>query len=255
MWRSSSPTCTPPPLTGSLQRRRTRRPRSSPAPTTSRPSALPVFDRVAHLADTLLFLTPEEADLVRRRFRLSGPHHVVGLGAELDQPTAAAPDLGVGDDPYLLYVGRIDPSKGTSWLVESFVALKAARPSALRLVLLGEAVVDPGEHPDVVVVSDADDPTRNAAMRDAVALVHPSPYESFGMVVTEAWAAGHPGHRLRWERRAPRPRRAQRRRSAGARRSRARRRGRAAPWRPRPPRRSGAGGAPPRRSSATPGPS
>lgn len=156
------------------------------------PLALPVFDRVAHLADTLLFLTPEEAGLVRRRFRLRGPHHVVGLGTQLDRPAAAVPDLGIGDDPYLLYVGRIDPSKGTSWLVESFVALKAARPSPLRLVLLGDAVVDPGEHPDVVVVSDADDATRDAAMRDALALVHPSPYESFGMVVTEAWAVGTP---------------------------------------------------------------
>lgn len=153
------------------------------------PLSLHVFDRVAHLADTLLFLTPEEAALVRRRFRLRTPHHIVGLGTDLDaRPTRGAPV----DGPYLLYVGRIDPSKGTSWLVDSFAALQEARPSPLRLVLLGELVVPPADHPDVVVVADADNAARDAALAGAVALVHPSPFESFGMVITEAWAVGTP---------------------------------------------------------------
>jgi len=161
------------------------------------PLALPIFDRVAHLADSLLFLTPEEASLVRRRFRVRSPHHVVGLGVALPEGTGPDPTRFVeardlGDDPYLLYVGRIDPSKGTSWLVESFSAIKAVRPSPLKLVLLGDPVAAPEPHPDVVVVDDADDAERNAALAGAVALVHPSPFESFGMVVTEAWAMATP---------------------------------------------------------------
>jgi glycosyltransferase involved in cell wall biosynthesis len=160
------------------------------------PLALPVFDRVAHLADAHLFLTPEEAELFRARFRLRTPHHVVGLGVELGAPGPVEPSpvgrMGVVREPYLLYVGRIDPSKGTDWLVERFTALKAARPSPLKLVLLGDAVVPPPEHPDVVVITDADDNLRDVAMTGAVALVHPSPYESFGLVVVEAWARGTP---------------------------------------------------------------
>jgi glycosyltransferase involved in cell wall biosynthesis len=160
------------------------------------PLALHVFDRVAHLADALLFLTPEEAGLVRRRFRLRSPHHVVGLGTALDppvgDPASFAATTGLDGRPYLLYVGRIDPSKGTSWLVDAFVALKDDRPSPLQLVLLGEPVVAPTEHPDVVVIADADDATRDAALAGAVALVHPSPFESFGLVVIEAWAMGTP---------------------------------------------------------------
>lgn len=153
------------------------------------PLALHVFDRVAHLADTLLFLTREEAALVRRRFRLRTPHHIVGLGTDLDVRPVGDTPL---DGPYLLYVGRIDPSKGTTWLVDSFAALQEARPSSLRLVLLGEPVVPPADHPGVVVITDADDAARDAALAGAVALVHPSPFESFGMVVTEAWAVGTP---------------------------------------------------------------
>jgi glycosyltransferase involved in cell wall biosynthesis len=153
--------------------------------------ALPAFDRVAHLADALLFLTPEEATLVRARFRLRSPHHVVGLGTELDgDPTVAG--ARVVPEPYLLYVGRIDPSKGTSWLVDRFAAFKAARPGPLKLVLLGEAVVPPDAHDDVIVITDGDDTARDAALAGAVALVHPSPFESFGLVVIEAWSRGTP---------------------------------------------------------------
>jgi glycosyltransferase involved in cell wall biosynthesis len=155
------------------------------------PLALPAYDRIAHLADVLLFLTPEEATLVRGRFRLRTPHHVVGLGTELAAaPLATAPPITPG--PYLLYVGRIDPSKGTGWLVERFAALKAARPGPLKLVLLGEPIVPPEAHEDVIVVTDADDAARDAAVAGAVALVHPSPFESFGLVVIEAWARSTP---------------------------------------------------------------
>ncbi len=161
------------------------------------PLGLHTFDRSVQLADSLLFLTPEEATLVRRRFRLRSAHHVVGLGTELGPASAPrsggfATDHGLDGAPYLLYVGRIDPSKGTSWLVDRFAALKAAQPSALKLVLLGEAVVPPEPHDDVVVVTGADDDERNAALAGAVALVHPSPFESFAMVLTEAWALGTP---------------------------------------------------------------
>lgn len=161
------------------------------------PLYLHTFDRVAHMTDAFLFLTPEEARLVRQRFRLRTPHHVVGLGAELGVAAggssgALATEHGLDGAPYLLYVGRIDPSKGTSWLADRFAALKAARPSDLKLVLLGESVVPPEPHDDVLLICDADDDTRDAAVSGAVALVHPSPFESFAMVVTEAWARGTP---------------------------------------------------------------
>lgn len=162
------------------------------------PLQIRAFDRVAHLADAFFCLTPEEAELVRGRFRLRCPQHVVGLGsgpaAEVDPAHVERfrANRGLGDDPYLLYVGRMDPSKGTSWLVDRFAELEPELPPDLRLVMLGEAVVPLPPHPRVHVVTGADDAERDAAMAGAVALVHPSPYESFAMVVTEAWAQGTP---------------------------------------------------------------
>jgi glycosyltransferase involved in cell wall biosynthesis len=161
------------------------------------PLQLAAFDQVMRLAHRHVHLTPEEATLVRTRFRLRGPHHVAGLGTELEPHAGGGPDAfrtahGLGEDPYLLYVGRIDPSKGTAWLADRFAAMAEARPGPLRLVMVGDPVVPVAEHPDIVVIDDLDDAGRTAAMAGAVALVHPSPFESFGMVVAEAWAVGTP---------------------------------------------------------------
>ena len=160
------------------------------------PLHLSVFDTVVHLADRLAFLTPEEADLFRARFRLTTMHEVLGLGTELDpeagDEAAMRTQYCLGDDPYVLYLGRLDPIKGAWWLVESFARYKALRPGPLKLVLAGEAVQEVPHSDDVVVTGVVDDPTRTAALRSALALVHPSPYESFSMVLTEAWATSTP---------------------------------------------------------------
>jgi glycosyltransferase involved in cell wall biosynthesis len=161
------------------------------------PLQLAAFDQVMHLADRHVYLTPEEATLVRTRFRLRGPRHVAGLGTDLEPDAGAGPVAfraahGLGEDPYLLYVGRIDPSKGTDWLADRFAAMAEVRSGPLRLVMAGDPVVPPPEHPRIVVIDGIDDAGRTAAMAGAVALVHPSPFESFGMVVTEAWAVGTP---------------------------------------------------------------
>ncbi|HSP04298.1 MAG TPA: glycosyltransferase family 4 protein [Acidimicrobiales bacterium] len=162
------------------------------------PLQLRAFDRTAQLADAFAFLTPEEARLVHERFRLRSPEHVVGLGTDLAAEADEAAvkrfraERGIDDRPYLLYVGRIDPSKGTSWLVDRFIELEGELPADLQLVLVGEPVTPVTDHPRVHVIADAADEERDAAMAGAVALVHPSPYESFGMVVTEAWAQRTP---------------------------------------------------------------
>ncbi len=50
----------------------------------------------------------------------------------------------------------------------------------------------PLEHPDIVVTGAVDEATKWAILRGAVALVSPSAFESFGLVLLEAWQAGTP---------------------------------------------------------------
>ena len=87
-------------------------------------------------------------------------------------------------------VGRIDPGKGTLELVEWFGRYKAARPGPLALVLVGDPANEVPAHPDVFLTGIVDESTRKAIVDGSLALVHPSHYESFSLVLMEGWAAG-----------------------------------------------------------------
>lgn len=159
------------------------------------PLYLPVYDTMVRQASAFGFLTEEEGDLVRRRFRLVRPSRVIGIGTDLDiegDGDRFRRDFGVDDAPYLLYVGRVDPHKGSVELFDHFAAYKQRNPGPLKLVIMGDPVHPLPPHPDVVVTGFVEAQQRLDAMAGALALVHPSYFESFSMVLTEAWALRTP---------------------------------------------------------------
>jgi glycosyltransferase involved in cell wall biosynthesis len=159
------------------------------------PMRLSIFEEVMRAPDEFVFLTPEEGELVHDRFPGSPPGEVVGIGVEMDRDGDAAAfrrRFALGSDPYLLYVGRVDPAKGAAELIDYFVAYKNRNPGDLRLVLLGENLVDVPERPDIVTTGFVDEATRNSALAGTLALVHPSYFESFAMVLTEVFSQRRP---------------------------------------------------------------
>jgi len=145
------------------------------------------------------FLTEEEQELVARRARVRRPAAVIGLGVDL----AAAGDGAafrarhdLGDDPYLLYVGRLDPGKGSDELFGHFRAFAerhhGGRHGQLRLVVVGEPVAPLPAHPRVVTTGFVAESVKLDAVAGCTALVMPSYYESFSLVLAEAWAQSKP---------------------------------------------------------------
>jgi glycosyltransferase involved in cell wall biosynthesis len=159
------------------------------------PLRLSLFDEVFRLPDAFAFLTEEEAKLVERRFPGAPRGDVIGIGVELDT-VADSSRFGLGTNrptsPYLCYVGRVDPAKGAAELLDFFVAHKQQHPSDLALVLVGEPVMQIPERPDVVTTGFVEREIRDAAIAGALALVQPSYFESFSMVLTEAFAHRRP---------------------------------------------------------------
>ena len=164
--------------------------------------ALRVYDTTFRHPWGFAFSTAEEADLVRRRFRPARPSDVIGIGTDLDGDGdgGARPDdeavfraeHGLGDRPYLLFVGRVEGGKGALELWEFLAAYKERNPGPLALVMVGQVVEPLPPHPDVVATGFVDEAARRAALRGALALVQPSFFESFSMVLTEAWAERKP---------------------------------------------------------------
>jgi glycosyltransferase involved in cell wall biosynthesis len=156
---------------------------------------VPIFDRLFRLPDAYGFLTPEESDLVSTRFGDPPVSDVLGVGVDLDvsgDGERFRRTFGIGDDPYLLYLGRVDPGKGSLEMFDYFVELKRRTPGPLKLVIVGDPVLPLPPHPDVVTTGFVSEQTKNDAIAGCTVFLQPSYFESFSMALTEAWALRRP---------------------------------------------------------------
>ncbi|MDQ1444865.1 MAG: hypothetical protein QOI20_1329 [Acidimicrobiaceae bacterium] len=161
---------------------------------------LPLLREVFESAGALVFYTHGERELTNRTFGV-GHHRQLVLGLGVDRPSfdpadraaSARAALGLSpDEPFLVCVGRVDESKGTGLLGRAFAAYKSRRPGPLKLVFVGQVVDRPVDHPDIMVAGMVDEDVKWGAYAAATALVQPSPYESFSLVLIEGWLAGAP---------------------------------------------------------------
>ena len=94
---------------------------------------------------------------------------------------------------YLIYVGRIDESKGCGEMFQIFRTYKTEYPdSELKLILMGKAMMDIPEDADIVYQGFVSEEDKFNGMNDAVALWLPSKFESLSLAVLEAMALGVP---------------------------------------------------------------
>lgn len=98
---------------------------------------------------------------------------------------------GLGDDPFLVFVGWADPRKDLATAVAAHRAARERRPHRLILVGAPHPVFRPVRSPaDVVVVGHVTDGELVALLTGAEGLLYPSRYEGFGLPPLEAWACG-----------------------------------------------------------------
>jgi glycosyltransferase involved in cell wall biosynthesis len=160
------------------------------------PLRLAIFDDVFAQARLCLFSTPEEQELARGRFGVPDERaRIVGVG--VDDVTGDGDrfraETGV-QQPFALYHGRLDPSKGVPELIEHHVWYRACRPEGLELVLMGGGGGDlslptnRGFH----CLGFVSEQLKHDAIAAAEVVVCPSPYESLSFSQLEAWSHGRP---------------------------------------------------------------
>jgi glycosyltransferase involved in cell wall biosynthesis len=151
-----------------------------------------IVDRLFSLPIGYMFLTPEEADLVRgRATRPLAPSCVIGCGVDPPPPAPAGHPVDLAaagiSSPFILYLGRIEPNKGCDTLLEYFdTYLKSGGPP-VQLVMAGFANMPIPSHPSIRCLGVVDDPLRETLLAKARLLVVPSPFESLSLVLLEAW--------------------------------------------------------------------
>jgi glycosyltransferase involved in cell wall biosynthesis len=163
---------------------------------------LGIFRPFFHLPRAFVFNTVEEQLLVHRLFKNEYiPSQVVGNGLDLAHLSSLAerpPALSAAvaqrmnvDDAYIVYVGRIDPSKGCDRLFEYFLRFKAQTGDRVKLALIGKPTMPIPDHPDIVPLGFMRE-EHYGWMKRARALVLPSAYESLSLVVLESLGLGVP---------------------------------------------------------------
>lgn len=159
------------------------------------PLYLPIYKRVFKNARAFIYLTDEEKTLVEKKFGVENVPNII-TGAGVDVPRAedlfdAKERYGLSD--YLLYVGRIDESKGCSRLFRYFEEFKKRGGfPELKLVLCGKAVIDIPKRDDVVSLGFVTDEEKFSLIKDCKALVLASEFESLSMAVLEGMTYNRP---------------------------------------------------------------
>ena len=154
------------------------------------PIYLDLFRGFFHLPRGILFNAEEERTFVHQQFKNSAiPNAVLGLG--IDRPNVPA-QAEVNVDDYILYMGRIDPSKGCDELFEYFLEYKERTKDPVKLVLIGTKLMSVPDHADIIPLGFLPGDERFAWLQKASLYVHPSPYESFSLSTLEAMALGVP---------------------------------------------------------------
>jgi len=150
---------------------------------------LDLFRGLFNLPRGLLFNSNEEAQFVRKKFQ---NQHVAGrvIGVGVDVPDR--PRRSMLADPYMLYLGRIDDSKGCGELFHNFLRYKAVTRDSLKLVLVGQPVMPVPRHPDILAPGYIAGDERFDWVQGAELLVLPSRYESLSLVTLEAMGLGVP---------------------------------------------------------------
>ena len=137
----------------------------------------------------------EAAAWTGRRF-YGGHYRVVPNGVELPAGGVPEPRLRARGEPLrIAFVGQAVERKGLPILLRAFEALRAQVPAELTIVGATQEEIAPllVDAAGVTALGRIDDAARQAALHDADLLCAPSlGGESFGMVLTEAFAAGRP---------------------------------------------------------------
>ena len=154
-----------------------------------------IFDRIFNIPKGILYSTTVERDFINKKFKNNHIYtDIVGLGIEIKNNISKI-DLKnkfLIKNEYVLYLGRIDESKGCKILFENFLEYKKKYNNNLKLVLAGKNVMNIPKHKDIIALGFVSEEEKVNLIKQAKVLVLPSKFESLSLSTLEAMFLGTP---------------------------------------------------------------
>ena len=148
-----------------------------------------IFNETFNLPKAILYSTTTERDFVNKRFKNDYiESDIVGLGVDINenaQDINLEKTFGIKDD-YVVYIGRIDESKGCKEMFEYFLEYKKAYGSNLKLVLAGKSAMEIPRNKDIVTLGFVSEDEKVNLIRKSKLLILPSKFESLSLSTLEA---------------------------------------------------------------------
>lgn len=160
-----------------------------------RPIYLPIWEDFFKLPKKMIFSTVEEKEFLKRKFpSINFEGDIFGIGVNKPENISNIRFRQRYDiyTPYILYVGRIDESKGVRDLVNYFLKFIEKYKLNLKLVLAGKKVIDLPISNNIKEIGFIDEETKFDAIQGCELLINSSAYESLSMVLLEAWSLNRP---------------------------------------------------------------
>lgn len=148
-----------------------------------------IFNETFNLPKAILYSTATERDFVNKRFKNDYiESDIVGLGVDINenaQDINLEKTFGIKDD-YVVYIGRIDESKGCKEMFEYFLEYKKTYGSNLKLVLAGKSAMEIPRNKDIVTLGFVSEDEKVNLIRKSKLLILPSKFESLSLSTLEA---------------------------------------------------------------------
>lgn len=157
---------------------------------------LDIMHELFHAVHHILFNAAPEQDLANRLYNIpSSKGSIVGMGLDrFDVDPGAYTKRSQHTRPYVLYSGRREGLKGTPVLTAFMHAFMERTGREVDLVFTGSGTIeaDADLWPYITDLGFVSEQEKHEVMAGALAFIHPSVNESFGIVLMEAWLAGTP---------------------------------------------------------------
>ena len=158
---------------------------------------LGVSKEIFHSASALIFSSPEEKTLIKRKVPgLRKINDTIGCGIDT-RPITTKQKKHVLEKfsirkPFLLYVGRVDGAKGCYELFDYFQKYKKEKNQNTELVLAGSQHMYIPRHPSIRFIGFVSEAEKFALLKSARLLIMPSYLESFSLITLEAMLSETP---------------------------------------------------------------